>query len=97
LEKISLDLEEGKERGIDEESCDCFIDWQKAFDRVNWTRLMQSLNEAGIDWRERRSIRKLYIDQDLKLGLDQGRKVSTGTEIKQRCFLSPILIKLHNE
>ena len=25
---------------IDEELCVCFIDWQKAFDRVNWTKLM---------------------------------------------------------
>ena len=28
---------------IDEELCICFIDWQKAFDRVNWTKLMQIL------------------------------------------------------
>jgi hypothetical protein len=27
---------------IDEEVCVCFIDWQKAFDRVNWTKLMQT-------------------------------------------------------
>ena len=28
---------------IDEELSFCFIDWQKAFDRVNWTKLMQIL------------------------------------------------------
>ena len=28
---------------IDEELCVCIIDWQKAFDRVNWTKLMQIL------------------------------------------------------
>ena len=28
---------------IDEELCICFIDWQKAFDRVNWTNLMKIL------------------------------------------------------
>ena len=28
---------------IDEELCVCFIDWQKAFDRVNWTKLIQIL------------------------------------------------------
>jgi len=27
----------------------CFIDWQKAFERVNWTKLMQILKETGID------------------------------------------------
>jgi hypothetical protein len=25
---------------IDAELCACFIDWQKAFDRVNWTKLI---------------------------------------------------------
>jgi len=24
---------------IDAELCVCFIDWQKAFDRVNWTKI----------------------------------------------------------
>jgi hypothetical protein len=31
----------------------CFIDWQKTFNRVKWTKLMQILNETGIDWCER--------------------------------------------
>jgi len=34
---------------IDEELCVCFIDWQKVFDRVNWTKLMQILKKIGID------------------------------------------------
>ena len=48
---------------MDEELCVCFVDWQKAFDRVNWTKLMQILKRTGIDWRERRLISKLYMDQ----------------------------------
>ena len=47
---------------IDEELCICFIDWQKAFDRANWTKLMQILKRNGIDCRERRLISKLYMD-----------------------------------
>jgi hypothetical protein len=39
---------------IDEELCVCFIDWQEAFDRVNWTKLMQILKETGIDRREKK-------------------------------------------
>jgi len=57
---------------IDEELCVCFIDWQKAFDRVNWTKLMQILKRTGIDWRERRLISKLYMDQRIKVRLDRG-------------------------
>ena len=55
---------------IEEELCVCFIDWQKAFDRVNWTKLMQILNRSGIDWHERRLISKLYMDQRVKIRLD---------------------------
>jgi len=44
--------------GIDEELCFCFTDWQKAFDHVNWTKLMQILKRTGIDWCERRLISK---------------------------------------
>ena len=34
---------------IDEELCVCFIDWQKTFGRINWTKLMQILKRIGID------------------------------------------------
>jgi len=44
---------------VDEELSVCFIDWQNAFDRVNWTKLMQILKEIGIDWHEKRLISKL--------------------------------------
>jgi hypothetical protein len=57
---------------IGEEICVCFIDWQKAFDRVKWTKLMEILKKPGIDWRERRLISKLYMDQSVKVRLDQG-------------------------
>ena len=33
---------------IDVELCVCFIDWQKAFDRVNWTKLMQIVKRTGV-------------------------------------------------
>jgi len=36
---------------VDEEFCACFIDWQKAFDHVKWTKLMQILKVTGINWR----------------------------------------------
>jgi hypothetical protein len=46
------------------EMCVCFIDWQKAFDRVTWTTLMQILKVTGIDWRARRLISNLYTLSD---------------------------------
>jgi hypothetical protein len=39
------------ERSLDivEELCAFIIDWQKEFDHVNWSKLMQILEETGID------------------------------------------------
>jgi len=50
----------------------CFTDWQKALDRINRTKLIQILKVTGIDLCERRLISKLYVDQSIKLRLDQG-------------------------
>jgi hypothetical protein len=51
---------------IDGELCACFLEWQKAFDDADRTRLMRILKENGIDWRERKLISKLYMDQSVK-------------------------------
>ena len=83
---------------IDEEMCVCFIEWQKAFDRVNWTKLMQILKRIGVDWRERRLFSKLYMEQKFKVRLDRGeiRSVQIGRGVRQGCCLSPILFNLYN-
>jgi hypothetical protein len=49
-----------------------FTERQKASDRVNWTESMQILKGTYIGWRERRLISKLYMDQGVKLKMDQG-------------------------
>jgi hypothetical protein len=56
----------------DEKPSVCFIDWQKAFDRVNWTKLMQILNGTDIDWCERRLTSNLYMAQSVKVRLNRG-------------------------
>ena len=57
---------------VDEELYACFIDRPQAFDRVKWTKLIQSSKGCGIDWRYRRSISKLCMDQSVNARLDQG-------------------------
>jgi hypothetical protein len=37
---------------IKEEMCLCFIDWQKAFKRVDWTKLFEMLRNIRVNWRE---------------------------------------------
>jgi retron-type reverse transcriptase len=83
---------------IDEILIVCFIDWQKAFDRVNWTKLMQILKGTGLDWRKRRLISNLYMTQSVKVRLNRGeRSVKVEREVRQGCCLSPILFNLYNE
>jgi len=84
---------------VDEELSVCFIDWQKAFDGVNWAKLMQILKETGIDWRERRLISNLYMAQSVKVRLNWGetRSVKIGRGVRQGCCLSPILFNLCSE
>jgi hypothetical protein len=84
---------------IDEDLCVCFIDWKKAFDRVNWTKLMQILKVTGIDWRERRLISNLYMAQSVKVQLNRGetRNVKIGRGVRQGCCLSPVLFNLYSE
>jgi retron-type reverse transcriptase len=84
---------------IDEEIIVCFIDWQKTFDRVNWTKLMQILKETGIEWRQKRLIRNLYMAQNVKVRLNRGEtgSVKIGRGVRQGCCLSPILFNLYSE
>jgi hypothetical protein len=42
--------------------------------RIEWAILMQILKEIGMDWRERRLIGKLYMDQSVKQELTKRRQ-----------------------
>ena len=52
---------------VEEELCECFIDWQGAFERINLIKLLQILKGTGFERRERRLISKLYMEQSVKL------------------------------
>jgi len=57
---------------------------------------MQILKRTSIDWRERRLISKLFMDQRVKLRVDRGeiKSVQIGKGARQGFCLSPILFKL---
>ena len=42
----------------------CLVDYEKAFDRVVWTKLMEILRNIGVDWKDRRLIIALYMGQN---------------------------------
>jgi hypothetical protein len=70
---------------ISEELCSYFMERQKIFDRVKWTKILQILKGNGVDWPERRLFRKLHMDQSVKKHLYQGetRVIKTGRGVRQ--------------
>ena len=60
---------------------------------------MQILKRIGIDWRERRLISKLYLEQKVKVRVDWGetRSAQIGRGIRQGRCLSPILFNFYIE
>jgi len=77
----------------------CFVDFEKAFDRVKWVKLMEILKRIGIDWRDRRIIMNLYIKQTAVVRTDYGesKPAEIGRGVRQGCLLSPLLFSIYAE
>ena len=77
----------------------CFVDFEKAFDRVNWVRMMEPLKGLGIDWRDRRMIHQLYINQNAVVRVVDGESEPgvIGRGVRQGCPLSPLLFSIYAE
>ena len=44
--------------------CICFVDFEKAFDRVDWEKMMKVLQSMGVDWRDRGVVCELCMSQE---------------------------------
>ena len=77
----------------------CFIDYTKAFDRVNYTKLIECLKEIGVDDKDLQIIIKMYWEQTAvvrtKNGVSSDFKIKKG--VRQGCVLSPNLYNLYTE
>ena len=84
---------------VKEEMCLCFIDWQKAFDRVDWTKLLEMLKNIRVKWKECQLICNLYMGRRVKLHLNQGEteSVKIGRGVRQGCCMSPLLFNVYGE
>src|SRR6478609_6434340 len=77
----------------------CFVDFEKAFDRVNWKKMMKVLHSIGVDWRDRRMKSKLYMNQEAAVRIAGGESDSgvIGRGVRQGCPLSPLLFSIYAE
>ena len=77
----------------------CFVDFEKAFDRVNWVKMMNILQKAGVDWRDRRVISDLYMRQEvcMKINDEHTQWMKIGGGVRQGCLLSPMLFNAYAE
>src|SRR6476469_8280784 len=77
----------------------CFVDFEKAFDRVNWEKMMKVLQSIGVDWRDRSMISELYMNQEAVVRIAGGESDSgiIGRGVRQGCPLSPLLFSIYAE
>ena len=77
----------------------CFVDFEKAFDRMNWVKMMETLKGFGIDWRDRRMIHQLYMNQNAVVRVvgEESEPGVIGRGVRQGCPLSPLLFSIYAE
>lgn len=77
----------------------CFVDFEKAFDRVNWIKMMEILKSLQVDWRDRRLIYQLYMRQEAVIRIADGESEPgvIGRGVRQGCPLSPLLFSIYAE
>ena len=76
-----------------------FLGYEKAFDRVDWKKLINVLRRMDVDWRDRRLIGNLYLGQKIRVKIEGefSELGSIGRGVRQGCPLSNMLFNLHIE
>ena len=99
---IDMDIEKVKQRKKTKKRKKlylCFVDYQKAFDRVKHDKLVEVMEKAGVPEMERRLIINLYWRQHAAVKWDgeisKGVRVERG--VRQGCVISPLLFNLYSE
>jgi len=86
-------------RDINADVFACFIDFEKAFDRVQHDKLISILNQSGIDGRDVQIISKLYLQQKANVRIDNetSEEFNIKRGVRQGCILSPLLFNVYSE
>ena len=77
----------------------CFVDFEKAFDRVDWIKMFQILEKLHVDWRDRRLLQDLYMRQEAIVRIAGGDSEPgiIGRGVRQGCPISPLLFSIYAE
>ena len=75
----------------------CFVDYEKAFDQVDWVKLMRALRRLGVGYRDSQLIGNLYMGQSFKVRVDgvDAKPGIIGRGTRQGCLLSPLLFNIY--
>ena len=71
----------------------CFVDLEKAYDRVPRDKLWKVLQEYGVDGQLLRAIKSFYCQPEVcaRVNGKQSKPFNVGVGPRQRCVLSPLL------
>lgn len=77
----------------------CFIDYEKAFDRVRHSKLMEILRQIQLDSKDIRLIENLYWGQtaEVRTGSIKTSSLEIQRGVRQGCVLSPLLFNLYSD
>lgn len=77
----------------------CFIDYEKAFDRVRHDKLMKILCDIGLDNTDLTIIKNLYWQQKARVQVDYtlSEEINIMRGVRQGCILSPLLFNIYAE
>ncbi|VVC32495.1 Reverse transcriptase domain [Cinara cedri] len=79
--------------------CVAFVDLEKASDNVRWEKLFHITDKVDIDFKDKRLIHKLYINEKavVKGEFDAYEEAKVQKGVRQECNLSPTLFNLYIE
>jgi hypothetical protein len=77
----------------------CFIDYNKAFDKVRHDHLIRLLTEKNLDKRDIRLIANMYYNQKAVVRVENNttEEIEIKRGVRQGCILSPTLFNLYSE